>query len=98
MQANIYLTDAELSLIKAMLNEFVPNTKAIAYGSRVNGNAKAYSDLDIAIFATKEQKVTIANLREALEESDLPFRVDLFIWDEIPPEFQAKILQKHHVL
>jgi hypothetical protein len=30
-------------------------------------------------------------LREALEESNLPFRVDLFAWDEVPESFKANI-------
>ena len=33
----------------------------------------------------------MAELREALEESDLPFRVDLFVWDEVPEGFRKRI-------
>lgn len=30
-------------------------------------------------------------LQEALEESNLPFKVDLLIWDELPANFKTNI-------
>lgn len=65
-----------------------------AYGSRIKGTARPQSDLDLAVFAAAEQKQAVA----ALEESQLPFRVDLFIWDEIPAQFRENIQQAHMVL
>ena len=37
----------------------------------------------------------MGHLREAFEESDLPFRVDLFVWDRIPEQFKAQIEAEH---
>ena len=36
-------------------------------------------------------------LREAFEESDLPFRVDFFVWDEIPEIFHENIKSEYVV-
>ena len=43
------------------------------------------------MFSRPEQGARVAELREAFEESDLPFRVDLFVWDEVPENFKARI-------
>ena len=67
------------------------NTGVWAYGSRVKFTAKPHSDLDMVAFASKEQSQAVANLREAFEESYLPFKVGLFVWDEVPEGFHRNI-------
>ena len=37
-------------------------------------------------------------LREAFEENNLPFRVDLFVWDEAPETFRKQIAAQHVLL
>ena len=37
-------------------------------------------------------------IERALEESQLPFRIDLFVWDEIPARFRDNIQQAHVIL
>ncbi|WP_292922135.1 nucleotidyltransferase domain-containing protein [Nitrosomonas sp.] len=71
----------------------LPDITIWAYGSRIKGAARPQSDLDLAVFASAGQKRAVAALKEALEESQLPFRVDLFIWDEIPAQFRENIQQ-----
>ena len=60
--------------------------------------ARPQSDLDLVAFTSCEQKAAVFNLREALEESSLPFPVDLFIWDELPESFRKRIEAEHVVL
>ena len=40
----------------------------------------------------------MAELREAFDESSLPFRVDLFVWDDVPQDFRKRIETEHVVL
>jgi predicted nucleotidyltransferase len=47
-----------------------------AYGSRVKGGARKFSDLDIC-YQEDIPLVIVGDLREELEESDLPFMVEL---------------------
>ena len=49
-------------------------------------------------FAEAEQAARVAELREAFDESSLPFRVDLFVWDDVPQEFRKRIETEHVVL
>ena len=95
---NIDLTVAQRKEVAALLQRYPPDTEVWAYGSRVKFTAKPHSDLDMVAFAAKEQSQAVADLREAFEESYLPFRVDLFVWDEIPEEFHKNIEKERVVL
>ena len=88
---NIDLTAAQRKEVAALLQRYLPDTEVWAYGSRVKCTAKPHSDLDMVAFASKEQSQAVASLREAFEESYLPFRVDLFVWDEVPEGFHGNI-------
>lgn len=74
-----------------LLQHHLPDTEVWAYGSRVKGTARPASDLDLVTFASAGQKEAISRLREAFDESPLPFRVDLFVWDKAPEEFRKNI-------
>ncbi|MCL2193817.1 MAG: hypothetical protein FWB78_10540 [Treponema sp.] len=50
-----------------------------------------WSDLDLVVFSGAEQKHWFSLLREALEESNLSFRVDVLEWDSLPDNFKANI-------
>ena len=92
------LTKGELTVILQLLKRHIPDTVVWAYGSRVNGNARPSSDLDLVAFIDTEQTLAISTLREAFDESNLPFRIDLFVWDQIPDAFKAVIREKHVII
>ncbi len=77
----------------------VPGAEARVFGSRVDGTPKDYSDLDLALVgAAKLDTAVMESLREAFEESDLPYRVDIIDWHTISKEFQKVILHKSEIL
>ncbi len=98
MKPAIDITAEQRRTILALLNRYLPDTTAWAYGSRVKWTSRPESDLDLVVFARPEQGARVAALRKAFEESDLPFRVDLFVWDEVPESFKARIEGDHVVL
>ena len=95
---NIDLTVSQRKEILSLLKHYLPDTEVWAYGSRVKFTAKPSSDLDMVAFASKEQSLSVANLKEAFEESSLPFRVDFFVWDEVPEQFHKNIEAERVVL
>ncbi len=95
---SIDITAGQRKDILALLERHLPDTKAWAYGSRVSWTSRPQSDIDMVVFATPEQKRAVSDLREALEESSLPFRVDLFVWDDVPGSFRKQIERDHVVL
>jgi len=94
----LQLSEKHRAMVHALLARHLPGIEVWAYGSRAKGTAKPWSDLDLVVFAGPAQKNAMAELREAFEESDLPFRVDLFVWDEIPETFRENIREQHAVL
>jgi uncharacterized protein len=94
----IDLTASQREEITKLLKRYLPYTEVRAYGSRVKFCARPSSDLDLVVLAKPEQKMAVYELRGAFEESNLPFRVDLFIWDEVPEQFHNNIEKEHVVL
>ena len=98
VERNIDITAGQRKTILALLERHLPGTEAWVYGSRAKWTSRPQSDLDLVVFATLGQRRGVGNLREAFEESDLPFRVDLFVWDEVPETFREEIEAEHAVL
>ena len=98
MNAAIDLTAEQRRTVLALLNRYLPNTTVWAYGSRVKWTSQPASDLDLVAFAEPGQAAQLAELREAFDASDLPFRVDLFVWDDVPEGFHARIETEHVAL
>lgn len=83
------ITPEQRESIISLLSTHLPDTEAWAYDSRVRWTSRPESDLDMVVFAKPEQARSMSDLREAFEESNLPFRVDLFVWDEVPESFRV---------
>ena len=94
----IDITAEQRKIVLALLQRHLPNTTAWVYGSRAKWTSSPQSDLDLVVFATPEQNGQVGELREAFEESNLPFRVDLFVWDTVPEQFHKHIKRDHVVL
>ena len=94
----IDITAKQRKTILALLERHLPNTAAWVYGSRAKWTSRPQSDLDLVVFATSEQSDRVFDLREAFEESNLPFRVDLFVWETVPEQFRKHIKRDHVVV
>ncbi|MEO5349905.1 MAG: nucleotidyltransferase domain-containing protein [Magnetococcus sp. YQC-3] len=92
------LTPDQREILSATLRKFIPGVAVWAYGSRVKGTARPYSDLDLVVFTRPDQRHLVLELKEELDESNLPFLVNLLIWDEIPDAFHRSIAELHVVL
>ena len=98
VERTIDVTAGQRKTILALLERHLPGTEAWVYGSRAKWTSRPQSDLDLVVFATPQQRRRVGNLREAFEESNLPFRVDLFVWDEVPETFREQIEAERVVL
>ena len=95
----IDLDPKHLDLVKEILKQHAPHHPVLVFGSRVEGNAKKYSDLDLVLKGADKVPVkTLSSLREAFAESNLPFQVDIIDWYRISPEFREVILRRFLVL
>ena len=88
-----------LRIVRRLLAQHVPEMEVWAFGSRVQGNPKPHSDLDLALVSERPLPVDrLARLSHVFEESDLPFRVDLVELSKVVPAFRAIIEQQHEVI
>ncbi len=86
-----------LATLRAILHRLVPDATVLAYGSRVSGTARPASDLDMTIIGDAPLSlVKRAELRQAFEESDLPFRVDFHDWHTTDEAFR-RIIRRQYV-
>jgi type I restriction enzyme S subunit len=91
----IDITPIHLETIKRILAEHVPDCEVRAFGSRVTWTAKDYSDLDLAVVGVRAlDPEALRRLKEAFEESNLPFRVDVLDWHAISNNFR-KVIEKN---
>lgn len=84
--------------VARILQAQVPELEVWAFGSRVKGTAKPYSDLDLALITAHPLSLERSGaLREAFDESDLPIRVDLVDWATTSASFR-KIIEQDKVV
>jgi predicted nucleotidyltransferase len=70
-----------------------------AFGSRINETTKEHSDLDLAVVGRGKLNRRIKMLlREAFEESELPFRVDIIDYNAVSGQFRSIIDAKYEIL
>ena len=78
--------------LAAILRQFAPNQRIFAFGSRATGNrVRRFSDLDLVIDGEPLTLGEAGLLDEALEESRLPFKVDVTQMSWLTPDFRARI-------
>jgi predicted nucleotidyltransferase len=88
-----------LTIVKDILHQFLPNHEVWAFGSRVTGTAKKYSDLDITIITNQPLDFgVLGDIRDAFSKSDLPFKVDVVDWATTSTEFREIIKNKYQVI
>ncbi len=97
MKKGIDLLQKHHLLIQSLIKKYLAGATVWVYGSRVKGTAQTHSDLDMIVFATEQQKLQVSDLQEAFDDSVLPFRVDLFVWNDVPKEFHKTIESEHIV-
>jgi len=95
----IDLAERHLETIRRILGEHAAGCEVRAFGSRVSGTAKEYSDLDLAIIGEEKLPRRVKMLlREAFEESDLPFRVDIVDYNAISDSFRSIIDERFEIV
>lgn len=80
--------------IRLMLKEHIPSQVRIyLYGSRAQGDHRWNSDYDLWIDADISRKV-IAEMSDRLEESFVPFRVDIVTTPQLKGRFAELVKQE----
>jgi uncharacterized protein len=74
-----------LALVRRLIDRVLPGARVAVFGSRATGRARPFSDLDLLVMEPRHLTWTQrADLRDAFEASDLPFKVDVVELDSLP--------------
>lgn len=98
MTATLDAMPEDVAILRAALHTHLATTvQVLAFGSRVTGRAKPWSDLDLCLRGPMD-RAALSALRETLVESDLPWRVDLVLWDDLDEGFRQIVARDGVVL
>lgn len=91
-ESHLDINPEHLQIVRSILLRHIPDHHVMVFGSRAKGNARRYSDLDLAVMSDSRLPFTVqCALEEDFEESDLPFRVDVIDFASCSESFQRII-------
>lgn len=87
----IYLDQEDFIKLRSILQKYP--YKFYAYGSRVKGNYKKFSDLDLCIMENISNE-QLFEIQDALKESDIAIKIDIKRWYiDMDQDFRSLIKQ-----
>ena len=90
---------AALTTVIGILARHVPDREIRVIGSRANGRSKPFSDLDLVVMGDEPLDLrTLGQLRDAFDESNLPFAVDIVEWASSSEAFRRIIDEQAQIL
>ena len=88
----IGLSSAQISKILKCIHLHLPRVKVFAFGSRVKGSPRKYSDFDVALDAGRPLDFSqLTAIKHCLSETDIPIKVDLMDYHSANKDFKALI-------
>ena len=89
----------DLEMVMGILARHIPDREVRVMGSRLTGRAKPFSDLDLVIMGDEPLSLCArGGLRDAFDDSSLPFAVDLAEWATASEAFRRVIAGQTRVL
>ncbi|MBK1695032.1 hypothetical protein CKO09_09820 [Chromatium weissei] len=77
------LSDNTCTILRTIFNQYSAVQKAVIYGSRAKGNYRNGSDIDLTLFGDALNDQTLSAIAWALDESVIPYTVDLSLFNTI---------------
>lgn len=74
-----------------ILKHFAGNVKIFIFGSSVE--SKKFSDVDVGIIGKGVDKSKLSLIREELENSLIPYEIDLIDFNEVDEKFKEKVFK-----
>ena len=81
--------------LKKILKENLPGgSKIFLFGSRAMGEQSKSSDIDIGVMSGELDRKMIFKIKEIIDESFVPFKVDIVDFSKVDENFKKKALRK----
>lgn len=89
----IAISENDLKIVLEIIKRFYPECRVLVFGSRYRGTSKEYSDLDLAIEGKEKIPFKeMSKIKDAFEESNLNFSVDIIDLNGVKEEFKNIVL------
>lgn len=85
------LDEKYITFIKSVIDKYLNDYELFLFGSRAKGNARKYSDIDIAISSSVFSEEIKNKIAFELENSTLPYMVDITDLNNISEVFKNSI-------
>lgn len=95
------ITPREMTQIQKILRKFLDSktVRIYVFGSRVGDRSRKDSDLDLLLHGPSAISYSIlAQIKEAFEESDIPYKIDVLDYFTISDRFRKKIENQKRIL
>lgn len=96
--SRLFLKPRYLDMLLEIFRNYCPNAEIWAYGSRISGEAHEASDLDLVVKSFNDSSKNIYELKELVNNSDIPIIVDILDYNNIPESFQKEIEKNYIVI
>ena len=96
--SRLFLNPRYLDMLLEIFRNYCPNAEIWAYGSRISGEAHEASDLDLVVKSFNDSSKNIYELKELVNNSDIPIIVDILDYNNIPESFQKEIEKNYIVI
>ena len=101
MTRSLHLSKKQRKEIEDICKNHLPDIEVWAYGSRVNGKSHDGSDLDLVLSSSNLKKIpqdVLQNFIDVLQESNIPFLIDVRDRACLPESFYIEIKKNHVVI
>lgn len=95
--SNLIIEPKHLNMLIDIFDSYCPDAEIWAYGSRVDGSAHSGSDLDLVVKNCSDS-FRLYELKELLNASNIPFLLDIHVFNDLPESFQQEILSNYIVI
>ena len=87
------LTDKTLNTLNSIFRKYTDIKEVIIYGSRVKGNYRKGSDIDISLKTGEDFSFNnLLRISGDFDDSDMPYLVDVSVYDKLSnPDLKAHI-------
>ena len=79
-----------LKKIRTIIEEFVgPNAEVLIFGSSLESDH--FNDIDIGVVDPKMELSVLGQIKEAFEESDIPYKIDVVDFNKVDEDFKKVV-------
>ena len=96
--AELFIKPEYLKMLTDIFDRYCPVAEIWAYGSRIKNEAHSGSDWDLAVKDFHGDDKNIYDLKALINESNIPFIVDIHELKQLPESFQKEIEKDYIVI